>query len=84
MARPFLVYGCDAGIIRETDKRSVTANEMRYFRRIASHTRMNKEVNSDIYREFNAVPFSDYLENYRNNAITHQQRLSMNREFHDR
>ena len=59
----------------ETDKKTLTDNEMHFFRRITGYTTIDKKRNADILRELHAVPLLDYLENYRHSFITYLQRM---------
>ena len=53
-----------------SQNRHEKSKEMKIFRKTAGCTRMDKKNNADSYRELDAVPLLDYLEDYRYNFIT--------------
>jgi hypothetical protein len=52
LARPILTYGSEAWTIRKSGRTRIIANEIKFFRRTAVYTKLDKEINTEILREF--------------------------------
>jgi hypothetical protein len=51
LARPILTYGGEAWTIRKSDRTRITVNEMKFLRRTAGYTKLDKKRNTEILRE---------------------------------
>jgi hypothetical protein len=52
LARPILTYGSESWTICKSDRTRMAANEMKFVRRTAGYTKLDKKRNTDILREF--------------------------------
>jgi hypothetical protein len=51
IARPILTYGSEAWTICKIDRTRITANKMKFLRRTASYTKLDKKRDTEILRE---------------------------------
>ena len=79
LARPMLTYGSEAWTIRKKDISRITASEMKFMRRTAGYTKLDKKRNSDILQELQVSSVMDHISTYRNNWQQHLQRMDRTR-----
>jgi hypothetical protein len=79
LARPILTYISEAWTIRKSDRTRITANEMKFLRRTAEYTQLDKNRNIEIPREFKINSVLQHRDQYRNNWKQHVQRMDRSR-----
>ena len=79
LARPVLMYGSEAWTIRQSDQHRITANEMKFLRRTAGYTKLDKKKNIDIMKELKIDPLLEKIQNYRQNWRSHVLRMPASR-----
>jgi hypothetical protein len=79
LARSILTYGSEAWIIRKSVRTRITANEMRFLRRTAGYTKLDKKENTEILRELKINSVLEQIDQYRNNWKQHVQRMDRSR-----
>jgi hypothetical protein len=75
LARPIVTYGSEAWTICESDRTRITTNEMKFLRRIAGYTKLDKKINTKILRELKINSVLEQIDHYRNNWKQHVQRM---------
>jgi hypothetical protein len=79
LARPIVMYGSEALTICKSDRTRITANEMKFLRRTAGYTKLNKKRNTEILRELKIISVLEHIDQYRNNWKQHVQRMHRSR-----
>jgi hypothetical protein len=79
LARPILNYGSEAWKIRKSGKTRIIANEIKFLRRTAGYTKLDKEINTDVLRELKINSVLEHTDQYRNNWKQHVQRMDRSR-----
>jgi hypothetical protein len=79
LANPILTYGSEARTIRKSDRTRITANEMKFLRRTAGCTKLDKKRNTDILQELKINSVLEHTDQYRNNWKQHVQRMDPSR-----
>jgi hypothetical protein len=79
LARPIVTYGSDAWTICKSDRTRITANEMKFLRRTAGYTELDKTRNTEILRELKINSVQEHTDQYRNNWKQHVQRMDRSR-----
>jgi hypothetical protein len=79
LARPILTYGSEAWTICKSDRTRIIANEMKFPRRTAGYTKLDKKRNMEIIREFKINSVLEHTDQYRNNWQQHAQRMDRSR-----
>jgi chromosome condensin MukBEF complex kleisin-like MukF subunit len=75
LARPILTYGSESWIICKSDRARITANEVKFLRRTAGYTELDKKRNTEILREVKINSVLEHIEQYRNSWKQHVQRM---------
>jgi hypothetical protein len=65
LARPTLVSGSEAWTVKKQDEKRLEAAEMRFMRRTAGYTILDKKRNEHILEELQVEPITTYLQQYR-------------------
>jgi hypothetical protein len=79
LARPILTYGSEAWTICKNDRTRITDNEIKFLRRIAVYTKLDKKRNTEILRELKINSVLEHVDQYRNNWKQHVQRMDRSR-----
>jgi hypothetical protein len=75
LTRPILTYGSEAWTICKSDSTRITANEMKFLRRTAGYTKLDKRRNMEIIQELKINSVLEHIDQYRNNWKQHVQRM---------
>jgi hypothetical protein len=67
LSRPILTYGSEAWTICKSDRTRITASEMKFLRRTAGYTKLDKKRNTEILRELKINSVLEHTDQYRNN-----------------
>ena len=78
-AVPMVKYGCEIWALRKTDKKRITAAEMRFLRRTAGYTLLDRKRNTDILDEIKTTPILRKIRNYRKKWREHVDRMNDDR-----
>jgi hypothetical protein len=79
LARPILAFRSEAWTICKCDRTRITANEIKFLRRITGYTKLDKRRNKEILRELKINPVLGDIDQYRNNWEQHAQRMYRSR-----
>jgi hypothetical protein len=61
LARPILTYGSEAWTVCKSSRTRITANEMKFLRRTAGYTKLDKKRNTEILRELKIEPVLEHI-----------------------
>jgi hypothetical protein len=78
LARPIITYGSEAWTIRRSVRTRITANEIKFLRRTAGYTKLDKR-NTEILRELKINSVLEHIDQCRNNWKQHVQRMDRSR-----
>jgi hypothetical protein len=79
LSRSILTYGSEAWTVCKSDITRITANEMKFLRRRAGYTKLDKKRNTEILLELKINSALEHIEQYRNNWKQHAQRMDRSR-----
>ena len=60
--RPVLLYGCETWTLNQQDKSRIQAAEMKYLRRVAGFTKLDRQRNDDIRKSLEVEPINAVIE----------------------
>lgn len=78
-AIPMLTYGCEVWALKKSDKRRITAVEMKFLRRSAGYTLLDKKRNEVIQEELGVTPIIKKITEYRKKWRNHVDRMHEDR-----
>jgi hypothetical protein len=67
LSRPILTYGSEAWTVCKSDITRIIVNEMKFLRRTAGYTKLDKKRNTEILRELKINSALEHVDQYRNN-----------------
>jgi hypothetical protein len=79
LARSILTYGSEAWTICKSDITRIIANEMKFLRRTAGYTELDKKRNTEIVQELKINSVLEHMDQCRNNCKQHVQRMDRSR-----
>jgi hypothetical protein len=79
LAKPTLVYGSETWTLRRADERRLMSAEMRFIRRTAGYTLLDRKKSEDILQELKVDPIMDFVQEYRKSWKEHVIRMNKNR-----
>jgi hypothetical protein len=79
VSRPILKYGSEAWTFCKSDRTRLTVNEIKFVRRTAGYTKLDKKRNTEILRELKINSVLEHVDQYRNNWKQHVQRMDRSR-----
>jgi hypothetical protein len=79
LARPILTYGSEAWTLSKSDRTRNIANEMKFLRRTAGYTKLDKKRNMEIIRELKINSVLEHTDQNRSNWQQHVQRMERSR-----
>jgi hypothetical protein len=79
LARPILTYGSEAWTIRNSDRTRITVNEMKFLRRRAGYTKLDKKINMKSLWGLKINSVLEHVHQYRNNWKEHMQKIDRSR-----
>jgi hypothetical protein len=71
LAIPALIYGSEIWTLTQQDKSRLKASEMKFLRRTAGYTLLDRKKNEDILQELNTTPVLENITKYRHNWVKH-------------
>jgi hypothetical protein len=79
LAVPTLIYGCEVWALKKTDKRRITAAEMRFMRKTAKVTLEDRIKSEEITKQLGVIPVIQKVKAYRKKWRSHVGRMEENR-----
>jgi hypothetical protein len=79
LARPVLIYGSEAWMIRKGDEKRLQAAEMIFMKKTAGLTLWDHKRNEEILQNLKVEPISKFIQNYRANWKEHIGRMYSSR-----
>jgi len=79
VARPSLLYGSETWVTTQRDMIRLEAEEMRFLRSFTGYTRLDKIRGEDIRQELEISGIQDVRLKYKQNWISHLERMDNNR-----
>ena len=74
-----LTYSSETWVLRKRDKRRITAAEMRFLRKSAGYTMLDRKRNEAIQNELNVTPVIKRVKEYRRRWRDHVNRMDEER-----
>ena len=78
-AIPMLTYGSETWVLRKRDKKRTEAAEMRFLRRTAGYTLLDRKKNESIQSELDVTPVVRRVKDYRRRWREHVARIKEDR-----